>query len=186
MNDETIKPGYRNPPVSTRFKPGQSGNLRGRPPNRHRDRLPYDEVLDQQVIIKVDGVRSQMTMEEAFLRKMAVSGLSRDSLAATELLDALEEARLDDSSEDKPELEGVVWEFMDDQNANDALEQLRMAKPRYRDQPNAHMAIEPWLVQKALARFGDRRLTREQQKIVLNATRTPRKVSWPDWWEVLP
>jgi hypothetical protein len=46
------------------------------------------------------------------------------------------------------------------------------------------MALEPWLVQAALARLGERRLSREEQATILAATRTPRKVTWPDWWEV--
>ena len=32
----------------------------------------------------------------------------------------------------------------------------------------------------------DRRLTKAEQQIILDATRTPHKVRWPDWWEVKP
>ena len=46
------------------------------------------------------------------------------------------------------------------------------------------MALEPWIVEAALARFGGRRLTVEKQRIVVDATRTPHKVKWPDWWEI--
>lgn len=49
--------------------------------------------------------------------------------------------------------------------------------------PSARMMLEPWIVEAALARLGDRRLSREEQEIVLAATRTPHKVRWPDWWE---
>ena len=48
------------------------------------------------------------------------------------------------------------------------------------------MLLEPWIVEAALERLGKRRLTREQQEIVVRATRTPRKVRWPAWWEVTP
>ena len=53
---------------------------------------------------------------------------------------------------------------------------------RYRD--TARMVLEPWIVEAALARLGDRRLTVEEQETVVGATRTPWKVRWPDWWEV--
>ena len=43
--------------------------------------------------------------------------------------------------------------------------------------------IEPWLVDAALARLGERQLTLEEQAEVWFSTRTPHKVSWPDWWE---
>jgi hypothetical protein len=46
--------------------------------------------------------------------------------------------------------------------------------------PTARMALEPWIVEVALARLGDRRLTNAEQRIILDATRTPRKVKWPD------
>jgi hypothetical protein len=44
------------------------------------------------------------------------------------------------------------------------------------------MALEPWIVEAALARLGERRLTRDEQRVVERATRTPQKVSWPKWW----
>jgi hypothetical protein len=46
------------------------------------------------------------------------------------------------------------------------------------------MALEPWIVEAALDRLGDRRLTVEEQEVVVRATRTPWKVKWPDWWTV--
>jgi len=48
--------------------------------------------------------------------------------------------------------------------------------------PSARMMLEPWIVEAALKRLGDRVLSREDQEIVLAATRTPHKVRWPDWW----
>ena len=48
------------------------------------------------------------------------------------------------------------------------------------------MALEPWIVEMALDRLGKRRLTLQEQQTVLRATRTPKKVRWPDWWEALP
>ena len=46
------------------------------------------------------------------------------------------------------------------------------------------MVLEPWLVEAALARLGGRRLTLAEQRTVVDATRTPAKVRWPDWWQV--
>jgi hypothetical protein len=48
--------------------------------------------------------------------------------------------------------------------------------------PTARMLLEPWLVEAALRRLGDRRLSRKEQRTVWEATRTPRKVTWPTWW----
>ncbi|MND08634.1 hypothetical protein D3C83_313940 [compost metagenome] len=46
------------------------------------------------------------------------------------------------------------------------------------------IVLAPWLVERALERLGDRRLSREEQETVMKATRTPKKIKWPDWWEV--
>lgn len=70
--------------------------------------------------------------------------------------------------------------FVKPGSVNSALEPLRLARKldRYRD--TARMALEPWIVEAALARL-DRRLTIEEQAIVERATRTPAKVNWPEW-----
>ena len=44
--------------------------------------------------------------------------------------------------------------------------------------------LNPWIVEAALARLGDRRLTQGEQREVWQATRTPHKVQWPHWWSV--
>jgi hypothetical protein len=49
--------------------------------------------------------------------------------------------------------------------------------------PTARMLLEPWLLEEALARHGERRLTRDEQAMVVKATRTPRKLRWPEWWD---
>jgi hypothetical protein len=46
------------------------------------------------------------------------------------------------------------------------------------------MVLEPWLVEEALARLGDRRLSLDEQAKVILAVRAPGKVRWPDWWEI--
>lgn len=64
-----------------------------------------------------------------------------------------------------------------------ALEALNMATKLDRYAKSPRIMLEPWLFEAALARLGDRRLTPEQQATIVDATRTPSKVKWPDWWE---
>jgi hypothetical protein len=66
-----------------------------------------------------------------------------------------------------------------------ALEPLRMAKKLDPYRETARIALEPWLVEAALARLG-RALSPAEQRTIINATRTPHKVRWPEWWSENP
>ncbi len=69
-------------------------------------------------------------------------------------------------------------------SVNTALRALGMASKLDRYRPSARIMLEPWLVEAALSRLGDRRLSRDEQAKIVSATRTPHKVRWPSWWEV--
>jgi hypothetical protein len=60
-----------------------------------------------------------------------------------------------------------------------------MAKKLDRYRETARLILEPWLVEAALARL-PQPLSPAQQQTVVNATRTPRKVRWPEWWSEHP
>lgn len=49
---------------------------------------------------------------------------------------------------------------------------------------SAKLLLEPWIVEAALERLGEKRLNFAQQTIVVRATHHPHKVRWPVWWEV--
>jgi hypothetical protein len=78
----------------------------------------------------------------------------------------------------------IVQKIVSPETVNLALEPLRMASKLDRYRPSARMMLEPWLVERALSRFGDKRLSVEEQEKVVRAVRTPHKVRWPDWWKV--
>jgi hypothetical protein len=71
-------------------------------------------------------------------------------------------------------------------SVSSAVERLRIGTKLDRYRETARILLEPWIVEAALARFGEKQLTPEEQEIVLKATRTPTRVRWPDWWVVMP
>ena len=66
-----------------------------------------------------------------------------------------------------------------------ALMPLRMAKKLDPYRETARMALEPWLVEAALAQL-PQKLSPADQRTIVKATRTPHKVKWPEWWSEHP
>jgi hypothetical protein len=175
--------GYGKAPVSNRFRKGKSGNPRGRPVGRRND-PPYEAVLGQMVTIREEGTERRVSAAEAFLLHMTKQGLEGDSAAARAAMVAIEEARATRLTRSGFDALTFVTVYVTPGSVNSALEPLRLARKLDRYRETARMALEPWIVEAALDRLGNRRLSTDEQKIVVRATRTPWKVQWPDWWEI--
>ncbi len=174
--------GYGNPPEAGQFKKGQSGNPKGRPRNRHRE-IPYDVVLGQKVTILEDGAKRRVTAAEAFLLQLTQRGLAGDSAASHAALETIEEARgkhVDASAR----VDEIIWVSIRS-GADAILDKLGIAIKKYPADPKrVRWELNAWIVEAALSRLGDEKLSEKEQQIVWDATRTPYKVRWPDWWVV--
>lgn len=175
--------GYGQPPAATRFKPGTSGNPRGRPRGRTKG-LPYEAVLGQLVTIREDGRERRVTAAEAFLLHMAKTGLAGNGAAPRASMAALATARAARGEGDDGIVTVLITSFVSPSDAIAGLRALKMIRTLDPYRPTARIKIEPWLVEAALGRPGCRRLTLSEQAEVWRATRTPNEVRWPDWWEL--
>ncbi len=175
--------GYRKPPRATRFTKGQSGNAGGRPRGRRRE-APYEVVLGQMVTIREGGIERRVAAAEAFLLQLTKRGLEGDGNAARATLAVIEEVTERPSThQGLPSV--IVHTRVAPGSVTSALTPLRMAKKLDPYRETARMALEPWLVEAALARL-DRRLNPADQRKIVKATRTPHRVRWPNWWSEHP
>jgi hypothetical protein len=78
--------GYGRPPKSTRFRPGQSGNPKGRPKGARSAAAMARAALDRQISVTESGARRRMTVREVAYRKLTEMVLSGDLKALAFLL----------------------------------------------------------------------------------------------------
>lgn len=178
-SDAANKTGYGQPPRATQFQKGRSGNPRGRPRGSHST-IPYDSVLGQMVTIREDGRERRVTAAEAFLLQLTQKGLAGDSAAARASLAAIEDARANRPTADRTLIIQITFVGM---GIGCILRDLGTAiKTNQHSEEQARWCLKPWIIEAALARPGDRRLTQAEQREVWNATRKPESVKWPAWW----
>jgi Family of unknown function (DUF5681) len=182
-DDEGNSGGYRRPPMATHFTKGQSGNPAGRLRGR-RCEAPYEAVLGRLVTIREGGVKRRVTADEAFLLQLTKRGLEGDGAAARATLTVIEKVAGRPSKHTSfPNV--IIHTLVAPGSVTSALVPLRMAKKLDPYHQTTRMALEPWLVDAALARLR-RALSPADQRTIVKATRTPHKVKWPKWWTEYP
>jgi hypothetical protein len=173
--------GYRRPPAATRFAKGRSGNPGGRPKGKAGP-LPYESVLGQIVTVTENGQTKRITAAEAFLLKLMKDALAGDAAAMRDMLTTIEAAKPSRAAPDATAIKRIVFSVVKPGSVAGALQHLRMGKKLCAFTDKARVLLEPWIVEAALARRGDRPLSVDEQRTVMAATRTPWKVEWPEWW----
>lgn len=91
--------GYGRPPVSSRWKRGQSGNPKGRKKSAKTVAQSIEETLARRLTIEENGRPVTLTLQEIVLRKLAYAA-ARGDMNAIKTLFALKD-RFHDSSETK-------------------------------------------------------------------------------------
>ncbi|MDR1338020.1 MAG: DUF5681 domain-containing protein [Rickettsiales bacterium] len=78
--------GYMKPPTATRFKPGQSGNDKGRPKGSKNTYAILDDLLGQKIQMTQDGKPIKLNKKTAALLQMVNKAVKGDSKAMQTLL----------------------------------------------------------------------------------------------------
>jgi len=94
---EKVGPGK--PPRHTRFKPGQSGNPKGRPKGSKNFATILQQQLTKKITITVDGKPRRVTVQEVIARRLATDSM-KGTTKAMELLIKLTSVKSDEAGKD--------------------------------------------------------------------------------------
>ena len=83
--------GYGKPPRRTRFKPGRSGNPRGRPSGSKNLSTLLNEALNEPVIVAENGGQRKISKRRAIIKQLVNQSAKADLRATKILLDILQE-----------------------------------------------------------------------------------------------
>jgi hypothetical protein len=79
--DKAPKSGFKNPPLKTRFKKGQSGNPNGRPLKIKNTSMLLSIELDKLIVVRENGRETKITKREALM-----TGLVNDAILLVKVL----------------------------------------------------------------------------------------------------
>lgn len=92
--------GYGRPPLHSRFKPGQSGNPRGKPKGRKSYRTIVAATLHEKITVQTPRGRKRMTKLEALIQTNMNNALKGDPRATDHILKIAREHGLADEVAD--------------------------------------------------------------------------------------
>ena len=91
--------GYRRPPRHTRFRPGCSGNPRGRPKDSKNLSTLLHEALNEQVVVADNGRRRKITKRQAVIKQLVNRSAQGDLKAMQMLLGTMQNIEHRDEAE---------------------------------------------------------------------------------------
>jgi Family of unknown function (DUF5681) len=84
MNDNKV--GYRKPPKSGQFKPGKSGNPKGRPRGSLNLATDLAEELSEKITVREDGRPRRVSKQRALIKSLMAKALQGDVRANATIL----------------------------------------------------------------------------------------------------
>ena len=78
--------GYKRPPKHSQFRPGQSGNLSGRPKHVRNFQTELDDELKSPIIVTEGGRKVEVSKQRAIIKTLIAAAIEGDIRAATALL----------------------------------------------------------------------------------------------------
>jgi hypothetical protein len=164
----------------SRFKPGQSGNPKGRPPKPRRPNVSaFEIVLDKRMTATIGGRERELTVEEVLQQQTLRDALAGKRMAIRKVLKmiAKREAALAKKDTSRRTPVSIVHHH-DADNANEAMRILGIAEPDP-DFEGGRWKLHAWATQAALSRPGNRKFTEKDVKDIRFFTFDAETLRWP-------
>jgi len=89
MKKPDYKVGFKRPPRHTQFKPGQSGNPKGRPKGTKNLRTDLSEELAEKITVTEGGQQLVISKQRAMLKSLMARSIKGDTAAARALINLI-------------------------------------------------------------------------------------------------
>jgi hypothetical protein len=101
-SETSDRTGYGKPPREHQFRPGQSGNSKGRPRGAKNTATLLREILDRRIEVRSGNTIRKITVREAMLTRFAESALKGDTKSAAFLLQRYDSGEAAQEHADNP------------------------------------------------------------------------------------
>jgi hypothetical protein len=91
--------GYKQPPKSYQFRPGQSGNPNGRPKGTRNFKSDLRDELNETISVSEGGREVTISKQRAFIKRLVASAIAGDARAVNTLMSFCARAFGDDDDE---------------------------------------------------------------------------------------
>ncbi|MBC2776610.1 DUF5681 domain-containing protein [Parasphingopyxis marina] len=169
--------------VNGRFAKGHSGNPNGRPQKAAERASAFDVIVDKTLTITQGGKPREVTVDEALQHRTYQDAIAGGRMARRTILKMIAK-REKAAAASRPKRNNpveVLIEAVDPRNADEAMIILGIVDrdPRWDEPDDAHLLLEPWAVNAALARRAVRELTDRQREDIRRCTRDAKTLKWP-------
>ncbi len=97
-NDDNV--GFGKPPKHTQFKPGQSGNPKGRPKGTKNLKTDLEEELRELIVVREGGNVKTVSKQRAMLKSLTAKAVQGDPRAADIVINMMYRLLHEDDAED--------------------------------------------------------------------------------------
>src|SRR6266446_4029707 len=101
--DDDGRVGHKSPPKHTRFKPGQSGNPKGRPKHARNLKTEFLEELGEVIRVREGDREMKISKQRAFVKALIAAAIKGDMRATTALVSFCTRAFGNEPEDDQPQ-----------------------------------------------------------------------------------